>query len=336
MRRIKPFLFVVYVIASLAILVEGICIYYRYSTDTLPTQVETAASYETANEKPTSTFTVKASKQPKNILLIGSDSRGEDGKDYGQRSDSMILASIQPSNNRIALVSSMRDMYVSIPAYGMNRLNTAYSFGGVELLEETLMKNFDVGFDNYVVIDFDGFIKSIASVGGLEIELTEEEAAYMNKHPEYGWTSETWDLQPGLNTLTGEQVLCYSRIRHVGNADWERTDRQRLVLEKLFQKMKEMPLWKQVPVANELRKNIETDASYADLLSLAKSVLSQDGISMESYRLPLDGTYTIETIDEMSVLNVDPDANAKYLDDILTGAVLEDEAEMPSESGSQS
>ena len=100
--------------------------------------------------------------------------------------------------------------------------------------------------------------------------------------------------------------------------------------------MKEMPLWKQVPVANELRKNIETDASYADLLSLAKSVLSQDGISMESYRLPLDGTYTIETIDEMSVLNVDPDANAKYLDDILTGAVLEDEAEMPSESGSQS
>ena len=180
MRRIKPFLFVVYVIASLAILVEGICIYYRYSTDTLPTQVETAASYETANEKPTSTFTVKASKQPKNILLIGSDSRGEDGKDYGQRSDSMILASIQPSNNRIALVSFMRDMYVSIPDYGMNRLNTAYSFGGVELLEETLMKNFDVGFDNYVVIDFDGFIKSIASVGGLEIELTEEEAAYMN------------------------------------------------------------------------------------------------------------------------------------------------------------
>ena len=88
----------------------------------------------------------------------------------------MILASIQPSNNRIALVSFMRDMYVSIPDYGMNRLNTAYSFGGVELLEETLMKNFDVGFDNYVVIDFDGFIKSIASVGGLEIELTEAEA----------------------------------------------------------------------------------------------------------------------------------------------------------------
>lgn len=332
MRKAKKVLFVIFVISCLTIFFEGIYIHNFYSFGSTPTQVQMPSSGTEGDKEAKFSFFSRNSNQTKNILLIGSDSRGEDGESYGQRSDSMILASVQPRNNRIVLVSFMRDMYVSIPNYGMNRLNSAYSFGGVDLLEQTLRRNFDVSFDNYVIIDFDGFIKSIASVGGLDIELTEEEAAYMNKHPEYGWTSEKWDLKPGLNTLTGEQALCYSRIRHVGNSDWERTDRQRIVLQKLFEKMKEMPVWDIVPLANNLRKNIDTDAEFTDLISLAKTMLTQDGIAMESYRLPLDGTYTIDTIDDMAVLNVDPDANAEYLDDILKGTVLDDGTEETGES----
>ena len=108
-----------------------------------------------------------------NILLVGQDRRPNEGR---QRSDAMILCSFNPETNRMSAISFLRDLYVQIPGYDDNRLNAAYAFGGFELIKETFNHNFGITVDGCLESDFEGFEKIIDAVGGVEIELTSEEA----------------------------------------------------------------------------------------------------------------------------------------------------------------
>ena len=247
-----------------------------------------------------------------NILLVGQDGR-EDVS--GSRSDSMMLVSIDKGTDKVKIISLMRDMYVSIPGHDDNRINAAYSYGGVELLEETIEQNFKVVIDGNVQIDFESFKEIVDKIGGVEIELSQEEADYLNT----AYWQNGWTLSAGLQTLTGDQALAYSRVRQVGNSDFERTERQKKVLMSAFRKVKSQGIVSMLSLASDIYPMLDTDIGIGDMISLGTTALGMEESDIESYRLPADGMYENQTIREMQVLVPDMDANRQYLYELIFG-----------------
>ena len=258
----------------------------------------------------------------KNILLIGQDKRSN--QKTRTRSDTMIIASINTKTNKITMVSLMRDMYVPIPGYSANRINAAYVFGGMSLLDQVIKEDFGITIDGNVVVDFDGFLETMTKIGDLDIELTEDEANYMNANEGLGSAednasvSKAWGLTAGVNSLTPEQALTYSRMRYVGNSDWERTERQRKLLTAVFKKAKKSSVTKILSMVSDLIPYFETDLSNKEILKYVKTVFSGDiKLNSKSYRIPVDGGYTSQTISGMSVLVPDLEINSAYLQHYL-------------------
>lgn len=239
-----------------------------------------------------------------NFLLIGQDRRQGEER---QRSDCMIICTLNTKTNKIILTSVMRDMYVPIPGYSDNRINAAYQFGGMELLDEVIENCLGIHIDGNVEVDFEGFISLFAEVGDISIELNEAEANYLNENY-------NWNLEAGENKLTPEQALAYSRIRYVGHSDWERTDRQRKVMIAAFDNVKDMSIPQLIALSDKLFKNVTTDMGNADILNFIYLVAINGMTDIESYRLPAEGTYTCETLRKgMEVLVPDLKANAEYM-----------------------
>lgn len=272
-----------------------------------------------AVEEKQETTTAKA-RGVKNLLLIGQDARMGEGR---QRSDTMVIASINADTGKITMCSLMRDMYVPIPGYADNRINAAYVFGGMPLLDQVIDEDFGVHIDGNIEVDLDGFLNSMEAIGPLEIELNEEEAAYLNENPALGNNidnvpTQNWDLTPGLNSLTPQQALAYSRIRGVGHADYERTERQRRVLTAAFNKLVDSDVKVLLNLSGSLLPNFTTDLSQTELLDYV-SMIKENGITLnnESYRIPVDGTYSSESVRGMSVLVPDLQANSELLHEYL-------------------
>ncbi|MCC6094833.1 MAG: LCP family protein [Eubacterium sp.] len=295
--------------------------------------VDTSASSDTMSASDvnfdTSNIDVMNSDDVKNILLIGQDKRADDTS--RTRSDTMIIASINTKTNKITMVSLMRDMYVPIPGYSANRINAAYVLGGMSLLDQVIQEDFGITIDGNVVVDFDSFLETMTKIGDLEITLTEEEANYMNANEGLGSAednasvSEAWGLKEGKNTLTPEQALAYSRMRYVGNSDWERTERQRKLLTAVFNKVKKSSITKVLSMVSDLIPYFETDLSNKEILKYAKTVFSGDlSLNSKSYRIPVDGAYSSETINGMSVLVPDLEINSAYLQHYLYGTKLDE------------
>lgn len=247
-----------------------------------------------------------------NILLVGQDGR-EDVE--GSRSDSMMLVSVNKGTGKVKIVSLMRDMYVSIPGHDDNRINAAYSLGGVKLLEQTIENDFQVKIDGNVQIDFESFKTIIDKVNGVEIELSQEEADYLNT----AYWQNGWSLSAGVQTLNGDQALAYSRIRQVGNSDFQRTERQRTVLMTVFRKVKGQGKLKMLSLAKDIYPMLDTDIGIGDMISLGTTAIGMDESDIETYRLPIDGGYTNQTIQEMQVLVPDMEKNIAYLKELLFG-----------------
>ena len=248
----------------------------------------------------------------KNILLIGQDKRPNQKR--RQRSDTMIICSINKRTGKITLVSLMRDMYIPIPGYDDNRINAAYAFGGMELLDQTIEKNFGIHIDGNVEVDFEGFVNSMSKVGDLEITLTQEEADHINKRLKRG------SLKAGENTLDPEQVLMYARTRYVGNGDYQRTERQRIVLMTAFKKLRQSDLGTIMKVSKDILPNFTTDLTNAQILGYVYTVVVGNmSIDRDSYRLPIDGSFSSERIRGMAVLVPDLERNREALVYFLYG-----------------
>lgn len=193
-----------------------------------------------------------------NILLIGADrhGQGENG-----RSDSMILVTINNNTGNIHLTSFMRAMYVCIPRSNgdvWSMLNAAYSWGGPNLLVDTIEMNFRVKIDKYVVVDFAAFEKAVDLLGGVEIELSEKEAAHVKSNSGI-------PTAPGKQLLNGAQTRGYCQIRKIDN-DFARTGRQRKVINVLLQKAKHMDLSTMLAIADEILPMVNTNLSNSEIL----------------------------------------------------------------------
>ena len=258
-----------------------------------------------------------------NILLIGNDSRqnGEDG-----RSDAMILLSISSKTKTIYMTSLLRDMYVEIPGHDGNRLNAAYSFGGAELLMETIEQNLDIPINRYMLVNFEAFANLVDAVGGVDLELTTEELEYVNGYlQEYNnltnrpqGTDNMDTSQPGLVHLNGPQALAYCRNRYIGT-DFGRTERQRKVLTAVIKKLPAAMGTNTQELIDGLMPNLTTNLTRNEcyrLSLMAGKLLTYDIVSDS---IPQPNTYSNATIRKMAVLEVDFETNIKYLKEKIYG-----------------
>ena len=248
-----------------------------------------------------------------NILLIGQDRREGEGR---QRSDAMILCTVNMQTKTLTLTSFMRDMYVQIPGYYDNRINTCYMLGGMTLLNDCLEKNFGIDVDGNFEVDFGGFMGVIDLVGGVDMELTADEAAYLNRRGNWDVsnTAGTWSLKEGMNHLTGEQALAYSRIRNIGNADFGRTERQRKVLNKLLEECNGMSIPELNALLREVLPMITTDLTNAEIVGYAMKFFPiLTDLKVNNLRVPADGTYRDANVNGMEVLIPDLSDNREIL-----------------------
>lgn len=224
-----------------------------------------------------------------NILLLSSDARpGEDVS----RSDSIMILTIDNINKKLKVTSLMRDMLVKIDGHGEEKLNHAFAYGGPTKTIETIQNNFGIKLNNYVIVDFNAFVKVIDAINGIEVTVKDYELDELNKYILDGGGSEE-DLlpSPGTYNLNGYQALSYARIRKVGNGEYERTERQRAVLQIALEKVKDMSTVKLVSLLNELFPYVKTNISLGNAMDYGFTALNvgkKCNFEIEQFRVPLD------------------------------------------------
>lgn len=246
-----------------------------------------------------------------NILLIGQDRRPGETR---ARSDSMILCSFNKQTGTLTLTSFLRDLYVEIPGFQNNRINTAYAAGGMPLLSETLAHNFGIQVDGNVEVDFTQFANIVDLLGGVTISLRQDEANLINR--DVGGT-----LKEGSCLLNGQQALTYARIRNLdADGDFSRTSRQRNVINAIIDAYKETPLPVLLGLMDDILPMVTTDIKDSRLLRYAVELIPMlPNLQIVSQRIPADGTYSGKMIRGMAVLVADMEANRQVLKDSLEG-----------------
>ena len=207
-----------------------------------------------------------------NILLLGVDDFGANNF----RTDVIILASINPKHKTVSLISFPRDLYVTIPGYWSNRINTAWALGGFELLADTFETNFGIRPDNYMMVNYNGFKDVVNSLDGIDVTITEELQDTCETDPS-GWCI----LEPGEMHMDGGQALWYARSRKT-TSDFDRNRRAQDVVLAIFKKAVNLNMLVKVPELYSLyREYVDTDVQLLEALSLlpmASSLMNSDNI----------------------------------------------------------
>jgi len=210
-----------------------------------------------------------------NVLILGLDRRPDQGTVV--RSDTMILMTVYPAGPRIALLSIPRDLYVEIPGYGTNRINTAHFWGesemeggGPALAVQTVAQSLGVPVHYYVRLDLDGFRAVVDAVGGVDVVV--EKPIVDNAYPTDDYGTVRIEIPAGPQHMDGETALRYARSRH-GSSDFDRARRQQQILIALAHRLLEPDVWPQLPaVIHVVRDNLDTDLTARELLQLAPTL----------------------------------------------------------------
>ncbi|TMU87314.1 LytR family transcriptional regulator [Bacillus sp. BHET2] len=243
-----------------------------------------------------------------NILLLGVDSRGEEKS----RTDTMMLAQIDPKTNETKLVSFMRDIYAEIPGYQNYKLNTAFYLGGPELLRKTIKQNFDLDIQYFMIVDFKGFEQSVDVLAPKGIEMDVEKAMSENIGV---------SLQPGVQQLNGKELLGYARFRHDEEGDFGRVERQQKVIAALKDEVLSIGGVTKLPkMAGSIQPYIQTNMNKLDQISIAKDILLSNSSDMDKLTIPVKGSYGFGSYSGVgSVLEIDFEENIQALKDFLNG-----------------
>ena len=220
-----------------------------------------------------------------NVLLIGTDARN---LEENSRSDSIIIATLDNNNKVIKLTSLFRDTLVNIPGYGESKINAAYALGGADLLKETIRETYDINIDKYIVINFWGFEAIIDKIGGIEVDVKDYQIDELNKYiGESTGGNDCPVTKPGLQVLNGKQALSYARIRYNVGDEYERTERQREVLFKIAEKIKEISPTKYLGIMNTMLDYIKTNIDPIQALNMAYTIYKFPELKMEQLQIPV-------------------------------------------------
>lgn len=222
-----------------------------------------------------------------NIALFGVDSRTSF---KNGRTDSIIIISLDKKHKKIKMSSIMRDTYVDIPGRGMDKINHAYAFGGPELSLKTINQNFNMDIRDFATVNFEGLEHIVDAFNGVEINIKANEVSHVP------------GSSVGTQTLNGKQALAYSRIRKTGNGDFERTERQRIILEKLINKGLHMDVMQYPKMLNTLLPYVDTSLNSGEILKLGTSVVTSNMKDIEQFRIPLDENSNGKLIDSIYYL----------------------------------
>ncbi len=238
-----------------------------------------------------------------NIALFGLD---EPGNNNSGRTDSIMIASLDKVHKKIKLTSIMRDTYVYIPDHGMDKINHAHAFGGPELAIKTINQNFDTNIREFAAVDFFGLEKIIDILGGVQVDVKPNEINYINKGVlnmnGMDGTKGAKVTDSGYQTLTGRQAVAYSRIRKTGDGDFERTQRQRLILEQVINKGLNAGIGKYPELMNSALPFVKTSLSKKEMLSIGTFVLRSGINTVDKFRLPLNDYLLEQRINGISYI----------------------------------
>ncbi len=276
----------------------------------------------------------------KNILLIGLD------KEQGgsSRSDSIMIVSVNKKTGKIIMSSILRDSYVEIPGEGKHKINAAYAWGEANLLIQTIETNFGIKIDDFAVVNYSMFVKLVNGLGGINVEVTEDEADYINNRHEYKGATKPDHFESGKSVhLNGLQALWYARIRKL-DSDFMRTYRQRKVMTAIINNVKSQitptGIKGLISTAKTVAPYIETTLTKSEFYSLAFSLVSCFSKSdfktdklLVSQQIPFDDTWSYDSsTSDGSIVAIDIDENKKLLyNSIYVDAHENSEAETTTE-----
>lgn len=252
----------------------------------------------------------------RNIAIFGVDSRSDD-YGVGNRSDCIIIASINNSTGEIKLISVYRDTYVNIDGHGLDKITHAYSYGEAPLAISTLNKNLDLNIKEFVTVNFDSVAEAVDQLGGITLSITSEETKYIN-----GYIDETSKVtgktsshitQAGTYNLDGVQAVSYSRIRYTAGGDYKRTERMRTVMEAMLTKLKTKSVGEINKFADKILPAVYTNLSTGDLISMVPSMAKYNvsksiGWPYETKGITLDRWYGVPVTLEENVKKLHQEA----------------------------
>ena len=265
-----------------------------------------------------------------NILIVGEDLRDtepdpETGENPRGNTDVQMLVSINKQSKKIVLASFLRDQYLDIDGYGMGRLNVAYWKDGIPLLADTISKYYTVHIDRYVLVNFYSFIDVVDTIGGVDIDVDDDEFAAINEavreHNKYLKNPPEKDYvkQKGKQHLNGNQALAYARIRQGCGDDYGRTERQREMITEIISKMKKLSLLELDSLVNKVAPQITTDISNGEIAYMLFNASDIMSYQICQVQMPHYPYFTEEVINQMAVLVPDYDKCSTVLLDMIYG-----------------
>lgn len=213
----------------------------------------------------------------RNIVLLGLDAR-EDSFETGNRSDCIMIVSLNQDTKEVKIASVYWDTYLNIDGHGLDKVTHAYSYGGPKLALSTLNKNLDLNISEFVAINFDTVHTVVDSVGGVNIKIEEDELKYINNYingidKQFGTTTEKVTTT-GWHNLNGVQALAYSRIRYTDGGDYKRAERMRDVLIAVFEKAKSMNVSELNSLSNTILPHVSTNIDVNEAISMLPQLTS--------------------------------------------------------------
>ncbi len=231
---------------------------------------------------------VEGPSQPVNVLLLGSDSRAEDGSlltDLGDRADTILVAHIPPDRQTVQIMSIMRDSWIEIPGHGMGKVNGALSLGGVPLMVQTVEGLIDQRIDHVAIIDFEGFEGLTEALGGVTVD------------NDLAFAERGYDFPQGDITLQGEEALVYVRARYpFSDGDYQRTHNQRAFLRGMMSQLMTRENMTNPNRIADIFATVSPHVATTDtvdlgtVLSLAPSLAGISGSEIQTFTMPTLGT----------------------------------------------
>jgi polyisoprenyl-teichoic acid--peptidoglycan teichoic acid transferase len=255
-----------------------------------------------------------------NIALLGIDRLEED--DPG-RSDSILILTIDKAHNKLKLSSIMRDSYVNIDGSGGDKINHAYSRGGAKLAVKTINQNFNLNIQDYIAVDFFGMAQIVDVLGGITVEIKPEQITppdvvginfHIKEMSDARKLEYTPLVKPGLQNLNGLQAVAYARDRHSSaNGDFDRTERQREVLMKISERLKEADVFRFQRLIDSVIPYVATSLKNGEIIKIGSFLLKSGFNNIEQQRFPLDNYCEGKIINDVWYLTFDRNATADQI-----------------------